>query len=86
LPVIGPIVSPSFYGVRFASGVFWLPPTLLHVSRGLSGVQALRINCRPELTKLLLRSREPIAVPARMHVALTPALALPQHSRCYADV
>jgi predicted MPP superfamily phosphohydrolase len=85
-PLIGPIVSPSFYGVRFASGVFWLRPTLLHVSRGLSGLQALRINCRPELTKLVLRSREPVAESAQTHPVLAAVLALPQHSRSCTEV
>jgi hypothetical protein len=28
---------------------------VLHVSRGLGGEQALRYNCRPEVTKLILR-------------------------------
>jgi len=65
LPVVGPIVSPSYYGVHYASGVFYVRPTLLHVSRGLSGEEALRINCRPEVSKLVLRSSQPITVPAR---------------------
>jgi predicted MPP superfamily phosphohydrolase len=55
LPVIGPIVCPSRYGVRYASGVFYEAPTLMHVSRGISGEDALRINCPPELTKLVLK-------------------------------
>ena len=84
LPLIGPIVVPVYYGVRYASGVF-RRPTLMHVSRGLSGEQALRLNCRPELTKLVLRSSEPIAVPAQRPTPLAPALALPQHGRCCAE-
>lgn len=56
LPGIGPIVCPSRYGVKYASGVFWESPTLLHVSRGISGLDPLRFNCPPELTKLVLRS------------------------------
>jgi predicted MPP superfamily phosphohydrolase len=56
LPVIGPIFSPSRYGVRYASGTFFRAPTLMHVSRGLSGTRPLRFNCRPELTQLVLRS------------------------------
>lgn len=59
-PLIGPIVCQSHYGVKYASGVFYEPPTLLHVSRGVSGCQPLRINCRPELAVLVLR-REPAA-------------------------
>jgi uncharacterized protein len=59
LPIVGPIICPSRYGVRYASGVFDVPPTLLHVSRGLSGVQPLRFHCPPELTLLELRCPVP---------------------------
>lgn len=55
LPVLGPVYSPSVYGCRYASGVFDVPPTLLYVSRGISGRHPLRWRCRPELTKLVLR-------------------------------
>jgi hypothetical protein len=58
LPLIGPIVCPSRYGVRFAGGVFFQSPTALHVSRGISGLDPLRFNCSPELTKLVLRATE----------------------------
>jgi hypothetical protein len=53
-PVIGPIVSPSAYGVKYASGLFYEPPTLLHVSRGVCGDKPIRLNCPPEITKLIL--------------------------------
>lgn len=56
LPGIGPIICPSRYGVWYASGLFDRPPTLLHVSRGLSGVHPLRFNCPPEVTLLELRN------------------------------
>jgi predicted MPP superfamily phosphohydrolase len=56
LPVIGPVYSPSLTGCRYAAGTFWEPPTLLHVSRGLSGRHPLRIRCRPEVTALVLRA------------------------------
>ena len=55
LPGIGPVYSPSRHGCRYASGEFWKPPTLLHVSRGLSGQHPLRVRCRPEVTRLVLR-------------------------------
>ena len=55
LPAIGPVYSPSRFGTRYASGVFWEPPTLMHVSRGLAGRHPLRLNCPPELTRLVLR-------------------------------
>ena len=50
LPLIGPIISPSRYGVRFSSGVFELGELTLHVTRGLSGDDPIRLNCPPELT------------------------------------
>ena len=56
LPLVGPVLSPSRFGVRYASGTFYEPPTLMHVSRGISGTRHLRINAPPELTKLILRS------------------------------
>jgi predicted MPP superfamily phosphohydrolase len=56
LPWLGPFVAPSKYGVRYASGEFYEPPTLMQVSRGLSGLQPLRLNCPPELTKVVLRA------------------------------
>ncbi len=52
LPVIGPVYSPSLFGCRFTGGAFWQSPTLLHVSRGLSGRHPLRWRCRPEITVL----------------------------------
>jgi uncharacterized protein len=56
LPIVGPLLSPSWHGSRYASGDFWKKPTVMHVSRGLSGVHLLRINCRPELSLLTIRS------------------------------
>lgn len=56
LPLAGPILSPSWHGTRWASGDFFRAPTTMHVSRGLGGVHLLRINCRPELSLLTLRS------------------------------
>ena len=54
LPLLGPVLSPSRYGVRYAGGTFYQKPTLMHVSRGISGTRHLRINAAPELTKLIL--------------------------------
>ena len=56
LPVAGPILSPSRHGSRFASGDFHLPPTMMHVTRGLAGVHPVRVRCRPELSLLTIRS------------------------------
>jgi hypothetical protein len=55
LPLLGPVYSPSVYGCRYASGLFWQSPTLLHVSRGISGRHPFRWRCKPELTRLVLR-------------------------------
>jgi uncharacterized protein len=55
LPVLGPVYSPSRFGVKYAAGTFDEPPTLLHVSRGLSGRYPLRWKCLPEATKIVLR-------------------------------
>lgn len=53
-PVIGPVISPSWYGSRYASGVFERQQTLMHVSRGVSGVHPFRWGCLPEATILEL--------------------------------
>jgi predicted MPP superfamily phosphohydrolase len=55
LPLLGSVFVPSYYGRRFDGGTFDLPPTLLHVSRGLGGQHPVRYNCRPEVTKLVVR-------------------------------
>lgn len=54
LPVIGPVYSPSKYGVRYSGGVYEHNDLLIHVSRGVAGMDALRWNCRPEITLLEL--------------------------------
>jgi hypothetical protein len=63
LPLLGPVYSPSLYGCRYASGLFWQAPTLLHVSRGISGRHPFRWRCKPELTKLVLRPAAAVAAP-----------------------
>lgn len=55
LPGFGPFVCPSRLPLEFASGTIYEAPTMLHVSRGLSGEVPLRLNCRPEITRLVLR-------------------------------
>ncbi len=54
LPLIGPLITPSLYGSRYAGGLYHEPPTLLHVSRGIAGLHPLRFNCPPELALLVL--------------------------------
>jgi uncharacterized protein len=56
LPLAGPILAPSWHGVKFASGTFFKSPTLMHVSRGLSGEAPIRLNCAPEITKIVLHA------------------------------
>ncbi len=56
LPLVGPIVSPSRHGVEYASGVFLAAPTVMHVSRGVSGEIPVRFNCGPEVAKLILHA------------------------------
>lgn len=55
VPPFGSILLPSRLGRRHDMGTFFLPPTMLHVSRGLSGEHPVRFNCRPEVTLLTLR-------------------------------
>ena len=54
LPLIGPVFAPSCNGVQYASGLFYAPPTILNVSRGLSAELPLRMNCTPEIIHLTL--------------------------------
>jgi predicted MPP superfamily phosphohydrolase len=54
-PLFGSVLVPSRYGRRYDCGVFDEAPTLLHVSRGLSGDHPVRYLCRPEATLLTLR-------------------------------
>ncbi len=58
LPLIGPLLTPSRQGVRYASGIFYAPPTIMHVTRGLSGEFPIRLNCPPEMAHLVLRSEK----------------------------
>ena len=58
LPVVGPIVAPSKYGVLYAAGTFEIENALMHVSRGLSGDECIRINCPPEVALITLRRSE----------------------------
>ena len=56
LPVIGPMYTPSLYGVRYSGGSWYEEGTLLYVSRGLAGGHPVRYNCLPEVTMLTLRA------------------------------
>ena len=88
LPLIGPVISPSLHGARYADGVFDESPTVMHVSRGLSGLQPFRFGCPPELTRLTLAADlsalvEEEAAPQRQRQGSTPmipSLTLPPPS------
>jgi predicted MPP superfamily phosphohydrolase len=54
-PLIGPVLCPSRHGTKYAAGFFHESPTLLHVSRGTASLFPVRLNCPPEITKLVLR-------------------------------
>lgn len=56
LPLIGPILAPSRYGVRYAAGAFRAGNTVLHVSRGTSCLTPIRVNCPPEIAILTLQA------------------------------
>jgi predicted MPP superfamily phosphohydrolase len=52
LPLIGPVYSPSIFGVSYVSGLFQLGDLTMHVSRGIGGKDPMRWRCSPELTCL----------------------------------
>ena len=56
LPLIGSIFVPSFHSRKYDRGTFFEAPTLMYVGRGLSSNYMVRLNCRPEVTRLVLRS------------------------------
>ena len=57
-PVVGPIITPSRYGVRYAAGTFQIGQMLMHVSRGISAEKPIRWNSVPELGLFTIRSSE----------------------------
>lgn len=60
-PLIGPVFAPSLHGTRYTSGTFARGSSLLHVSRGVSGIHPLRWFCRPEISLLTLRTTDKAA-------------------------
>lgn len=56
LPGVGPIFMPSVYGRRYDQGIFWERPTMMVVSRGLSGEHPVRYGCLPEVSRITLES------------------------------
>ena len=64
LPGLGPVISPSRYGIKYASGVFQFGRTVMHVSRGLAGDDPIRWNCPPELSLITLATERAEASPS----------------------
>jgi predicted MPP superfamily phosphohydrolase len=56
LPGIGPLLTPSWHGVKYSRGTFASGRTVMHVSRGVSSELPLRWNCPPELSQIVLRT------------------------------
>lgn len=62
LPIIGPLVAPSKYGIKYAAGTFQIDSTVMHVSRGLSGDEPIRFCSPPELGLFTIRSNPLVVV------------------------
>lgn len=56
LPGIGPIFSPCLQGVRYIRGTYAAPPTVMHVSQGVSAELPFRFRCMPEAALLMLHA------------------------------
>lgn len=61
VPLVGPIFTPSVYGRRFDLPAFEKDGTLMLLSRGLSGKEPMRLRCRPQAVRIVLRRSEPEA-------------------------
>lgn len=55
LPIIGPVYSPSQFGVRYAGGSFQYKQMLMHVSRGTGSKDPLRFRCAPEISLVTIQ-------------------------------
>ena len=58
LPVFGSIFVPSWQSRRYDAGTFAENGTVLHVGRGMSSKEPIRINCRPQVTRIVFRKIE----------------------------
>ncbi len=62
LPFLGPLVTGSMYGRRYASGLFEEGGTKMYISRELGfeggGMPRARFLCRPEIASIELRGLE----------------------------
>jgi uncharacterized protein len=59
LPWLGPVLSPSLYGSRYACGVFRRGTAVMHVTRGIGGETLWRWRCAPEIALLRLVADKP---------------------------
>jgi len=57
-PGIGPIFAPCWHGVRYIRGLFLAPPTVMHVTQGISSELPVRFRCCPEAAVLVLHAAE----------------------------
>lgn len=57
LPLIGPVFCPCVHGVRYTRGIYDTPPTVMHVSKGLSAEIPIRFGALPEMVTLTILSR-----------------------------
>lgn len=55
IPLLGPVISPSYFGVKYASGIFCQNGKVMVVSRGVSGEEPIRLNCPPEITQIKIQ-------------------------------
>jgi predicted MPP superfamily phosphohydrolase len=55
VPVFGSLFVPSRFSRRYDMGTFHEPPTVLHVTRGLGEKEPVRVRCRPQVSRLVLR-------------------------------
>jgi predicted MPP superfamily phosphohydrolase len=64
LPLVGPFILPK-HGVRYPSGLYFVDGMYVYTNRGLGvGNVRVRLNCRPEITVLTLRSGAAVGNPA----------------------
>jgi predicted MPP superfamily phosphohydrolase len=56
LPWFGPFLTPCWHGVQYSRGTFAAGPTVMHVSRGTCSELPFRMNCPPEIGKIVLRA------------------------------
>ncbi len=57
VPLLGPPLLPRL-GRRYPSGLYKVKGMHLYTNRGLGNHPRLRLNCRPEITLLTLRTKE----------------------------